>query len=208
MKRGFFTNITKIFLYLSSFFPLFILLVIQNIKIRNNEGFYNASEFFNQFFIKRLIAPESIFWITVFLFIATSILSIVLFIFGFVTAPGDEASLIGTNFDRADTLGYIVTYIVPLISMDISSYRSLVINFSLFFVIGIFYIKNNQFFMNPIFNLMGYNILSSDGGCIYVTKLSPREMKEISNEHSKVLQKFIADDIYIVKKLTKDPSES
>lgn len=199
MKSGFFTNITKIFLYLSSFFPLFILLVIQNIKIRNDEDWYNMNEFVNQFFVNGLYAPESIFWIVVIIFIISSIISIVIFILGFVNASGDEASLIGENFERADTLGYIVTYIVPLISMNISSYRSLLINFSLFFIIGIFYIKNNQFFMNPLFNVMGYNILSSDGGCIYVTKLSPREMKEISNEKSKVLQIFIADDIYIVK---------
>lgn len=199
MKSGFFTNITKIFLYLSSFFPLFILLVIQNIKIRNDEDWYNMNEFVNQFFVNGLYAPESIFWIVVIIFIISSIISIVIFILGFVNASGDEASLIGENFERADTLGYIVTYIVPLISMNISSYRSLLINFSLFFIIGIFYIKNNQFFMNPLFNVMGYNILSSDGGCIYVTKLSPREMKEIANEKSKVLQIFIADDIYIVK---------
>ena len=199
MKSGFFTNITKIFLYLSSFFPLFILLVIQNIKISNDEDWYNMNGFVNQFFVNGLYAPESIFWIVVIIFIISSIISIVIFILGFVNASGDEASLIGENFERADTLGYIVTYIVPLISMNISSYRSLLINFSLFFIIGIFYIKNNQFFMNPLFNVMGYNILSSDGGCIYVTKLSPREMKEISNEKSKVLQIFIADDIYIVK---------
>lgn len=200
MKSGFFTNMTKIFLYLSSFFPLFILLVIQNINIRNDEDWYNMNELVNQFFVNGLYAPESIFWIVVIFFIISSIISIVIFIFGFVNASGDEASLIGENFERADTLGYIVTYIVPLISMNISSYRSLLINFSLFFIIGIFYIKNNQFFMNPLFNVMGYNILSSDGGCIYVTKLSPREMKEISNEKSNVLQIFIADDIYIVKR--------
>lgn len=117
----------------------------------------------------------------------------------YVKGDGTPGKLIGSNFERADTLGYIVTYIVPLTSMDIKSYRSLLINFILFFIIGIFYIKNDQFFMNPIFNLLGYNILSSDGGCIYITKLSPRKMREISREGEEVSLRSITDDIYVVK---------
>ena len=126
-------------------------------------------------------------------------MSILSFFVFYIKAEGSPGHVQGTNFERADTLGYIVTYIVPLISMDINSYRSLFINFSLFFIIGIFYIKNNQFFMNPIFNLLGYNILSSDNGCIYVTKSSPRRMKIFASENIQVSLKNIAEDIYVVK---------
>ena len=38
MRNGFLNNINKTLLYLSSFFPLFILLLIQNIKIRDDRG--------------------------------------------------------------------------------------------------------------------------------------------------------------------------
>lgn len=197
MKSGLLMNITKTFLYLSSFFPLFILLVLQNIKIRKDNKKMNLSEFLRQFWDKGL-APETIFWFGVIFFLIASTLSI-FFFFMYVKGDGTPGKLMGSKFERADTLGYIVTYIVPLISMDIKSYRSLLINFILFFIIGIFYIKNDQFFMNPIFNLLGYNILSSDEGCIYITKLSPRKMREISKESEEISLRPITDDIYVVK---------
>ncbi|MGK4178676.1 hypothetical protein [Lapidilactobacillus dextrinicus] len=202
MRNSFLMNVTKTFLYLSSFFPLFVLLVIQNIKIRDEHGeFLKPTLFFHQFFEKGVKSPESIFWIAVLIFIIASILSIISFFALYIKADGSPGQLLGSNFERADTLGYIVTYIVPLISMNISSYRSLVINFGLFFIIGVFYIKNNQFFMNPIFNLLGYNILSSDSGTIYVTKLSPRKLKVLSQENETVSLKHIAEDTYVVREI-------
>lgn len=202
MKNGILVSITKTFLYLSSFFPLFILLFIQNVKIRDSFGnLLTRKNFLHSFFEKGMWSPESFFWYAVFFFLIASLVSIVSFFAFYVKAEGISGNLLGGNFERADTLGYIVTYIVPLTAMDISSVRSLVINFLLFFIIGIFYIKNNQFFMNPIFNLLGYNILSSDSGCVYVTKISPREMKEIAKENVSVSLKLIAEDIYVVKRL-------
>lgn len=201
MKNGFLSNLTKTFLYLSSFLPLFLLLIVQNIELKENREWLNWSNFFSQFFSKGFGDSKTIFWIAVIIFVFLSIISIGMFFCIFVRADGTPGHLLGTNFERADTLGYIVSYIVPLVSMDINSYRSLLINFSLFFIIGIFYIKNNQFFMNPIFNLLGYNILASDSGCIYVTKLSPRRMKEISIDEEDVILKYISDDIYLVKEL-------
>lgn len=200
MKSGKLKSITKFFLYLSSFFPLFILLFIQNVKITDDEGnFLKWKKIMSSFFQEGLLSPEGLFWMFVFFFIFASIVSIFGFFFLYVNVDGASGKLVGQKFVRADTLGYIVTYIVPLITMDISSYRSLLINFLLFFIIGIFYIKNNQFFMNPIFNLLGYNILASDNGYIYITKFTPRKMNEIATEGTTVSLKNIAEDIYIVK---------
>ena len=202
MKNGKLLTITKFFLYLSSFLPLFILLIVQNIKIRNEDGiFYNFEQFMDQFFFKGFASSEGIFWIAVFFFIVASLISILFFFYFFINTDGVPQALTSSNYGRADTLGYIVTYIVPLMSMNIGSYRSLVINFGLFFIIGIFYIKNNQFFMNPIFNLLGYNILSSDNGCVYITKLSPRRMKEIAEDAEEVSLKTITTDIFVVKEI-------
>lgn len=202
MKSGKLKSITKFFLYLSSFFPLFILLFIQNVKITDDEGnFLKWKKIMSTFFQDGLFSPKGIFWMFVFFFIFASIVSIFGFFFLYVNVDGASGKLVGQKFVRADTLGYIVTYIVPLISMDITSYRSLLINFLLFFIIGIFYIKNNQFFMNPIFNLLGYNILASDNGYIYITKLTPRQMNEIATEGTTISLKNIAEDIYIVKNI-------
>lgn len=196
------SKLTKTILYLSSFFPLFILLIIQNIAIRDEKGILKISVFFDQFLEDGLFSPKSFFWISVLVFLVVSFFSIVSFYKFYIQSVGVEGKLLGENYERADTLGYIVSYIVPLVSMDISSYRSILVNYLLFFIIGIFYIKNNQFFMNPIFNLLGYNILMSDAGTVYITKLSPRRMKEIVREDEAVVLKNIAEDIYVVKEKT------
>ncbi|MEN2666795.1 hypothetical protein [Listeria aquatica] len=124
---------------------------------------------------------------------------IVVFFKFYVKSDGVPSKVEGSSFRRADTLGYVITYIVPLMSMDINSFRSLLLNFLLFFIIGVFYVKNNQFFMNPILNLCGYNILESDSGRVYITKLSPRIIKEKAKEEEEVFLVNIVEDIYIVK---------
>lgn len=193
-------NIFKTLLYLSSFIPLYILLIVQNIQLRNTEGkIYNSSEFVNQFIGNEKTTPN-IFWIVIFSLLLISAITICVFVKFFLKAEGSSGKIIGESFSREDTLGYIVTYIMPLISIDIKSPRSLIINSILFVTIGIFYVKNNQLFMNPILNVMNYKILSSDG-YIYITKLSPRKMKELSREGITVSLKNVAEDIYIVKEL-------
>ena len=67
-------------------------------------------------------------------------------------------------------------------------------------IIGIFYIKDNQLFMNPIFNLMGYRILISDDN-VYITKISRRRMKEIAREEDDVIKIPISEEIFIIKEI-------
>jgi hypothetical protein len=197
-----FRDIFKSLLYLSSFIPLYILLIVQNLKLRNTDGkIYSTSEFFKQFIDNEKTTPN-IFWIGIFSLLLISTITIFIFIKFFLQAEGSQGKIIGVSFSREDTLGYIVTYIIPLISIDIKSPRSLIINVILFITIGVFYVKNNQLFMNPILNIMNYNILSSDG-YIYITKLTPRKMKELSREGIPVSLKNVAEDIYIVKELQK-----
>ncbi|KSU06642.1 hypothetical protein Li1_1207 [Lactococcus lactis subsp. lactis] len=95
-------------------------------------------------------------------------------------------------------MGYIVTYIVPLLSMNINSARSLVINLLLFIIIGTFYVKNDQIFMNPIYNLFGYNIFSAESG-IYITKISKQKLKLLAKNNEKVRKTNILGDIYVLK---------
>ncbi|MBC1512218.1 hypothetical protein [Listeria booriae] len=197
-------NIIKSVLYLSSFLPLFILLLIQNLQILDEKNkFMGLKAFFYQFHSDGYLSPAFIFWSVVAMFIILSILGILAFFKLYVKSVGVSSKVVGDTFRRADTLGYIVTYIVPLMSMDITSFRSLLLNFLLFFIIGVFYIKNNQFFMNPILNLSGYNILESDTGIVYITKLSPRKVKEKANEGEKIISINIVEDIYIIKEIKK-----
>lgn len=192
-------TIRKTIFYLSSFIPLYLLLIIQNVKVRNSEGEVLS---FNEGIKENIYNKPSItiFWIALFILICLSVLGIVLFIVAYGKASGVAGELSGVEFVREDTMGYIVTYIVPLLSMDISSPRSLLINFILFVTIGTFYVKNDQLFMNPLYNLLGYNVFSANR-CIYITKLNSSQLRIISKNHSKVSKKNIVGDIYIIDKL-------
>ncbi|MBC1808066.1 hypothetical protein HCJ40_13735 [Listeria sp. FSL L7-0993] len=53
--------------------------------------------------------------------------------------------------------------------------------------------------MNPILNLCGCNILESNSGIIYITKLSPRRIKEKAAEGKERNLINIVEDIIIAK---------
>lgn len=189
----------KTIFYLSSFIPLYLLLIIQNIKIRNtNDEILSLDGIIKENIFKQ--TSITIFWFGLFILILLSITGIVLFFIAYGKADGVIGELSGVDFVREDTMGYIVTYIVPLLSMDISSPRSLLINFILFITIGTFYVKNDQLFMNPLYNLLGYNVFSANR-CIYITKLNSSQLRTISKNKDKVNKKNIVGDIYIVEKI-------
>lgn len=193
-----FQILIKFLFYLSSFIPLYFLLIIQNLSIRDsNSNFLSKDVFFYQFYES---TPKILFWRSTTLAIILSIVFIVLFKIFYLDSQGVIGKVVDESFERGDTLGYIVTYIIPLVSMDVGSYRSLMINLVLFMIIGIFYIKDNQLFMNPIFNMMGYRILISDDN-IYITKLSRRRMKEIARETEDVIKIPISEEIFIIKEV-------
>ncbi|WP_246616563.1 hypothetical protein [Vagococcus lutrae] len=192
--------IRKFTFYLSSFLPLYLLLFIQNVKIRDkNHKRLNVHAFFSQFFITSS-GSVKVFWIALTILIVLSILGIVIFVKVYRKSPGRRVTLKAVDYVHEDTMGYIVTYIVPMISMDINSYRSLLVNFLLFLIIGSFYVKNDQIFMNPLYNFLGYNVFSAEDR-VYITRIKKHEIRVISKNNTFVRINNILGDIYL---LTKD----
>src|SRR5690625_5099646 len=174
----------KILFYLSSFIPLYLLLVIQNVQIRNSKGkLFNTKEFFNQF--TNTSITVSLFWSVLLILFLLSLFGVFLFFLVYAKKEGRVATIKNTEFIREDTMGYIVTYIVPLLSMNIESSRSLLINFLLFIIIGTFYVRNDQVFMNPLYNVFGYNVFSADKD-IYITKIRKSNLRIIANQNLSV----------------------
>ncbi|CAN7666009.1 hypothetical protein LJR015_002798 [Peribacillus frigoritolerans] len=196
-------TILKVLFYLSSFIPLYVLLVVQNIKIFDNEGILLS---FNAFLKQFLYTSTSvsIFWIGLLILFLLSSFGVALFFLVYSKTEGRVGTIKDTEFIREDTMGYIVTYIVPLISMDIHSGRSLTINFLLFFIIGTFYVRNDQLFMNPIYNICGYNVFSADEH-IYITKIKKSKLKVIARRNIYVKKVNLIGDIYVI---TEEPMQS
>lgn len=126
-----------------------------------------------------------------------SLFGVALFFLVYAKTEGRVGTIKDAELIREDTMGYIVTYIVPLISMDIDSARSLTINLILFIIIGTFYVKNDQLFMNPLYNICGYNVFSSEEH-IYITKISKSKLKVIAKRKLNVKKVNLIGDIYVL----------
>lgn len=189
-------TIQKILFYLSSFIPLYVLLVIQNIKIFDSKGdLLSFVEFSNQFSNGDV---ATFFWVGLLILFILSMFGVALFFLIYTKSDGRVGTLKNTEFVREDTMGYIVTYIVPLISMDINSTRSLTVNLLLFIIIGTFYIKNDQIFMNPLYNICGYNVFSAEEN-IYITKVRKSKLKILAKRNLRVRKINLIGDIYVLK---------
>lgn len=189
-------TIQKILFYLSSFIPLYILLVFQNIQIRDGDGsILGIKDFLNQFLNTSI--SVTFFWIGLLVLLILSLFGISLFFLVYTRTEGRKGFIKDVELIREDTMGYIVTYIVPLISMDIYSPRSLIINFLLFIIIGTFYVKNDQLFMNPLYNVCGYNVFSAEEN-IYITKMSKSKVKNVAKRKLPVAKVNLIGDIYVL----------
>ncbi|BAM46336.1 hypothetical protein [Amphibacillus xylanus] len=68
-----------------------------------------------------------------------------------------------------ETLSYLVTYIVPLLVIDITEVNTLITNMLLFLLIGFLYVKSNMIHINVLFLLFGWNIYEDSKGRIIIT---------------------------------------
>lgn len=57
------------------------------------------------------------------------------------------------------TLNYLATFIVPMISLNISNMNTLLANLILFIVLGQLYTMGDLLYLNPVFTIFGYHII-------------------------------------------------
>jgi len=99
-----------------------------------------------------------------------------------------------------DILNYFITYLIPILSMDIQDNISLIINFLIFIIIGLLYIKSDNLHLNPLLILINYEIFSIQDNII-LTKMSKNELKKRIAEFGFIKVRKIADNIYIERKV-------
>lgn len=69
-------------------------------------------------------------------------------------------------------LGYFSLFVLFAVSFEIEMYSMAIIFFVVLFLIGIVYIKNDMYYINPLLNIFGYSfyeITCSDGSRKYIT---------------------------------------
>lgn len=207
-------------LYITSLFPLYLLLLIQsiNLSIRwENINFKHGIiifilnvlsnikrilliNYFNNNFTRNI----SMWLISILLFLSLLVVRFVSKKYNHmiynkekdVTKP--ELSLKKNTLDRVDTMSYVGTYIVPLLTINVNSVRSLVLNVVLLIILGKFYVMNEQVFVNPLFNLGGFGIYRSMEK-YYITKDDIEIILDKLDRKHEVFTLEIMPNLYLIK---------
>ncbi|MBC1530465.1 hypothetical protein HB825_05870 [Listeria booriae] len=177
-------------LFVSSYLPLYVLLLISfifdvDIKLKN---------FFEN------LSVESMYAIGLILLCLLSVVVLSRLIF---FKKGNERISIPDSYKTTgdNVISYIMTYVVPMLSLDFRSLDSILINLLLFICIGVIYVSNNLVYLNPVIALLGYHVYESSSGKIIITKLRIGQLEALKKESTKVMSYRMADDIYIYKKI-------
>ena len=159
--------------------PLYVILIIK---------FYN----FEEGFIKN-IKDNSIPYSFLLIMILISILTFMYFYF---CELNSETNFSGIENKNSEILTYFITYIVPITTLNVNEINSVIINFLLFFVIGVFYVKSNLFYLNILFTLSGFNVYMDSTNKIVLSKKSADRI----NDLGLINVRRVGEKIYIINK--------
>ena len=173
------TNTYKGLLFISSFLPLYILLMVQFSD-------FDKSIMYN--LIEHKVAYSVLMGL-----IVVSIATFLYFIFCKMNKEEDFGKVESVN---NEVLTYFITYIVPLTTLKEDDINSIIINLILFFVIGVFYVSENQFYLNVLFKFTGFNVYQDDNKKIIISK---KPLVKISNK-SHVKVKKLGNRIFLINK--------
>lgn len=96
-----------------------------------------------------------------------------------------------------DVLNYFITYLLPILSLNINDVASIIINSIAFIIIGLLYVKSNQLYLNPLLLLVGYYVYEVNDRII-ISKKSI-ETLQIAIHNSSLQVRQISKNIYIEK---------
>lgn len=190
----------KVGLYITSLWLLFLLLIILTIDIpitfSSNYTFIGFDEL-----LKRNIVP-----VVSIIFLLIGIRYYFRFNYKFKgTAPLQikVEEIKNVNYEH---ITFLTTYIIPLLSFDISKPRYLVLLFLLLIIIGAIYIKTDLFYANPTLALLGYHIYKTTGSrhiegeiSCYKDIIVITRTKILSNDEIQL--SFLSDNIYFGRKI-------
>lgn len=189
-------NTVKWILFLSSYIPLFIILIIQNIDIKK------SLDFFKSIFegtVVELIKTSTFEDIYLWMLIIICVLSLITL--RLLIKQTDESpkkrKITHIETNNRSILEYFVTYILVL-SNSSFNLKSVIVFWMILSIIGYLYIKNNMFFINPTLHLLfKYNIykVSYDLTLNGVTSSNNAFILSKLDEYD--FNSYIGKDIYI-----------
>lgn len=215
-------------LYISSLLPLFLILIIQNLSIKSflracDRIEKSIREIRGEKFILKLpliikdnFGPSALFWI-VLLCVFFLALTLTWQLYKLVIDEKDskiQRKYIKQKFfdvflkeeelqiETVDILNYMFTYLLPLLSLNVNSYGSILSNILLIIFIGNIYDKNNNSSINLIFLLKDINVYQINSRYQIITNLNMVDIMENKNDtlYAKYRVFELTEKTFIVKK--------
>lgn len=182
----------KTFAFISSYLPLYILLMINNVNKDKNIAY----------------------WIAFGILIILVIISIIV-LFCYLRGRGNRIDLASNEqIDKLKSdsmINYLMAYIVPLSTINNDNFiGSIITNSILFILIGIIYINMNLVYLNPVLVLFGYvPYISTKTGNVYIInfdidKLIRRSRTGTENSMPTIKATIIGNSILIIRKKDND----
>lgn len=151
----------KTFLFLSSYIPLYILLVGKEI-VHRIELYINSGTDFN---IKKIVWLNSFAdWMVTILVAISLVLSVILvMLIKRSKKSGKDSYFIVEIENETDKhfFNYLMLYLLPCIGLSISSITDMFILVFIMFIIGIIYISNDLIYINPMLVFGGYKVFTA-----------------------------------------------
>jgi len=160
----------RMLLYISSYSPLLLLIFINNLPD------------FTWTSIKQVLLENKWFWVISFVIITLANIALFLWLRSMkreANSKGRKSSPNNLTTIDNEILSYFVTYIVPLLSLNIKSGPSILMNVLLIILLGIYFVNNNALHFNIMLIIFGYHIYTNNQNHIFISK---KELYEINDE--------------------------
>lgn len=143
-------NLIRWILFFIAYYPLFLILLIQNSKLIDRVFNWNFVNF------KFIELNDTFIW-GVILGLITFVIIIVFLRFQSNTNT-IQYKIISIKDISHETLNYILTYLIAFLSLDMNNPKIILCIGILLFIIGVIYINSNMLYVNPILQLLGFSI--------------------------------------------------
>ena len=150
-------KIHKIILFVSSYIPLYLLLIVKDIVGRlERYGLKSLKNFYKINSLNDIMILILLFFIlTSFFYLRHMLKTATKGAYIKIKEIKDETS---TNF-----LNYISIYFLSCIGLSLGSYEDMTVLVIVMFIIGYIYTSSNLVYINPILHLLGYGIYNMEG---------------------------------------------
>lgn len=143
-------NLIRWILFFIAYYPLFLILLIQNSKLIDRVFNWNFVNF------KFIELNDTFIWGVI---LGLIIFAIIIVFLKFQSNTNTvQYKIISIKDISHETLNYILTYLIAFLSLDMNNPKIILCIGILLFIIGVIYINSNMLYVNPILQLLGFSI--------------------------------------------------